>query len=78
MSADGFVKNSGYFDAPKPPAGNPVASDTGVDDVIRAKKATDRQKQKDFLLDDIKRANPRGAPDQWDARAEEKLKALGY
>jgi hypothetical protein len=77
MSADGFVKNSGYFDAPAKPAPQ-AGSDTGVDDKIREKKAVDRQKQKDFMMDDIKRANPKGSAKDWDSRAEEKMKASGW
>lgn len=80
LSADGYVKNSGYFDEPAkaPTPGKPTASDTRVDDQIRVKKAADRQKQKDFLLDDIKRANPKAGPAKWDARAEERLREMGY
>jgi hypothetical protein len=55
-----------------------MQADSGVADQIRASKASDRQKQKDLLLEDIRKANPRGDQKAWNARAEEKLKALGY
>lgn len=75
------LKKEGYLDEPaKPSSASPVPVERGasVDDQIRTKKAMDRQKQKDFMLDDIRRANPKGTPKEWDSRAEEKLKAAGW
>lgn len=54
-----------------------IRYDSSVGDQIRAKRAADRQNQKDILLIDIKKANPRGDPAKWNARAEERLKEQG-
>lgn len=83
LQAAGTVKrleNEGYLDAtaksPSSPA--PEINGASVDDQIRAKKAVDRQTQKDFMMDDIKRSNPKGSAKDWDSRADEKLKAAGW
>ena len=75
MSADGFVKNSGYFDAPKLEPGKPVASDSSVDDQIRAKKSADRQERKEAIKKEIERLYPDAKAR--DRRAEERLKQEG-
>ena len=76
MKAAGVGAYDGDSAKSKPPQTAQV--DSGVADQIRASNASDRQKQKDLLLEDIRKANPRGDQKAWNARAEEKLKALGY